>query len=86
MQWSSKRIETSILGPGVSHRGTGGDAIHAEDIRWSTGLELEHNQLMRRDYLTYTGPYRYLLRLALQLCATTALASLIGCAPSALAG
>jgi len=59
-------------------------AIHAEDIRWPTGLELEHNQLMHRDYLTYTGPYRYLLRLALQLCATTALASLIGCAPSAL--
>src|ERR1700722_6738678 len=56
----------------------------AKQIRWSTGLELGHNQLMRRDYPTYTCPSRYLLRLALQLCATTALASLIGCAPSAL--
>ena len=39
---------------------------------------------MRSNPRIHTGPYQYLLRLALQLGAATALVSLAGCAPSAL--
>jgi hypothetical protein len=39
---------------------------------------------MRPDCPTHTGPYQYLIRIALQVGAATALASLTGCAPSAL--